>query len=158
MPGITDPFEALTSFQQAFANGEINLQAGELDPNIFLHLDRPAGTTRLTYVRLDHQSVTAMAILVGTEPMHGLPCFQAGVAVPVPYRNRGYAKSVLSAAMAELKHGLSRNKIDSFYVEAIVGIDNEASKRVAAATISPTSVAVIDQYSGLPALQYVRRM
>jgi hypothetical protein len=99
-----------------------------------------------------------MAIMVGTEPMHGLPCFQADVAVPLTYRGKGYAKSVLAAAIAELKHGLSRNKISSFYIEAIVSIDNEPSKRVAEATISATPVAVTDEQSGLPALQYVRKI
>jgi hypothetical protein len=155
---VTDPFKALTSFQQALLDGEINLRAGELDPHLFLHADQPTGVTRLTYVRLDRKSVTAMAILVGTEPMHGLPCFQAGVAVPIALRGKGYAKSVLAAAMAELKHGLSRNKISSFYVEAIVSVDNEPSKRVAEATLSATPVAVTDEYSALPALQYVRKM
>lgn len=159
MARMTDPFDALTSFQEALLNGEIsNLRAGELDPELFVHLDQPTGVPRLTYVRLDRQSVTAMAIMVRTEPLHGLPCFQAGVAVPVAYRGRGYAKSVLAAAIAELKQGLSRNKVGSFYVEAIVSVDNEPSKRVAEATISATPIAVTDEYSGLPALQYVRKI
>ncbi len=158
MARMTDPFEALTSFQQALLDGEINLQAGEVDPDLFLHVDHPTGVTRFTYVRLDRQSVTAMAIMAGTKLMHGLPCFQAGVAVPVAYRGKGYAKSILAAAIAELKHGLSRNKISSFYVEAIVSIDNEPSKRVAEATISATPVAVTDEQSGLPALQFVRKI
>ncbi len=159
MPRMTDPFEALKSFQEALLNGEIdNLQAGELDPNLFLHVDRPNGVIRFTYVRLDRQSVTAMAIMVGTEPIDGLPCFQAGVAVPEAHRGKGYAKSVLAAAIAELKHGLSRNKISSLYIEAIVGVDNEPSKRVAKATISATPVAVTDEYSGLPALQYLAKI
>jgi hypothetical protein len=89
--------------------------------------------------------------------MNGLPCFQAGVAVPEAHRGRGNAKSVLAAAIAELRHGLSRNKITSFYVEAIVSIDNEPSKRVAESTISATPVEV-NEFSGLPALQYVRKI
>jgi hypothetical protein len=36
---MTDPFDALTSFQQALANGEIDLQAGELDPDLFVYVD-----------------------------------------------------------------------------------------------------------------------
>jgi len=155
---MTDPFDALTSFQQAVLDGEISLQAGELDPDLFLHVDYPTGAPRLTYVRLDRQTVTALAIMVQTDPMHGLPCFQAGVAVPEAYRCKGRAKSVLAAAIAELRHGLSRNKISSFYVEAIVSIDNEPSKRVAESTISATPVAVTDEVSGLPALHYVRKI
>jgi predicted GNAT family acetyltransferase len=130
----------------------------ELDRNLFMHFDEPTGIPRITYVRLDGQTVTALALMVRTEPMHGLPCFQAGVAVPEAYRGKGHAKSVLAAAIAELRHGLSRNKISSFYVEAIVSTDNEPSKLVAEATISATPVAVTDEGSGLPALQYVRKI
>jgi hypothetical protein len=155
---MTDPFDALTSFQQAMLDGEITLRAGELDPDLFLYVDEPNGVPRFTYVRLDRQSVTAFAELCLTEPMHGHPCFQAGVAVPEAHRGKGYAKSVLAAAIAELRHGLFRNEISSFYVEAIVSIDNEPSKRVAASTISETPVAVTDRFSGLPALRYIRKI
>src|ERR1700688_154579 len=94
LASMTDPFDALTSFQQALLNGEISLRAGELDPDLFLHVDHPTGSVpRFTYVRLDRQSVTALAIMVPVEPMHGLPCFHAGVAVPEAHRGKGYAKS-----------------------------------------------------------------
>lgn len=156
---MTDSFDALTSFQQALLDGKVSLRAGELDPDLFLHVDHPTpGVPRLTYVRLDRQSVTALANMVRTEPMDGLPCFQVGVAVPEAYRGKGHAKSVVAAAMAELRHGLSRNKISSFYVEAVVSTDNEPSKRVAKATISSTPVAITDEVSGLPALHYVRKI
>ena len=81
-----------------------------------------------------------------------------GVAVPETYRKQGRAKKIVEAAIAELKHGLARNKISTFYVEAVVGIDNEAPKRVAAAIISPTAVAGTDHLSGLPAYQYIRKI
>jgi hypothetical protein len=159
MASMTNPMDALVSFQQALLRGEISLRAGELDPDLYVHADNPApGVSRITYVRLDRQTVKAFANIVSTEPMDGLPCFQVGVAVPVPYRGKGYAKSTIAAAVAELKQGLSRNKIPSFYVEAVVSIDNEPSKRVAAATISSTPTAVTDEDSGLPALQYVRKI
>lgn len=154
---MTDPFDALTSFQQVLLDGEINLQACELDPELFVHLDRPTDVPRFTYVRLDRQTVTALAIIVPIEPMHGLPCFHVGVAVPEAHRGKGYATSVISAAIEELRHGLARNKIPSFYIEAIVSVDNEPSKRVAASTISTTPVPVTDQFSGLPALHYLRK-
>jgi hypothetical protein len=93
----------------------------------------------------NRESVTAFANVVMTEPMHGLPRFEVGVAVPEAYRGKGHAKSIVAAAIAELRHGLARNNISSFYVEAIVSIDNEPSKRVAAATISATPVAVTDR-------------
>jgi hypothetical protein len=54
--------------------------------------------------------------------------------------------------------GFSRTKIPSFYVEGIVSVDNEPSKRASAATISATPTAVTNEDSGLPALQYLRKI
>lgn len=159
MPGMTDPTNALVSFQRALLEGNIRLQAGELDRGLFVHADSPTtGVSRITYVRMDGATVSAFATFVTTEPINGLPCFQVGVAVPVPYRSKGHAKSILKAAIAELKNGLSRNKIDSFYVESVVDVDNEASRRVSAATISSEPTSITDSFSGLPALQYLRKV
>jgi hypothetical protein len=155
LPTMTDPSDALRSFQQALVDGEIQLQRGKIDSELFVHSDRPQGEMRLTYVRLQRQTVTALAIAVLTEPIEGIPCFQLGVAVPEPYRGQGRAKSIVEAAIIEMKSGLARNNIRAFYVEAIVGTHNEASQHVAAATISTTPVAVTDEFSGLPALQYL---
>jgi hypothetical protein len=155
---MTDPSHALESFQDALLNGEIKIQVGDLHHDVFVLADSPTGIPRLTYVRLNGKLVTAFAIMVATEPMNKLPCFQAGVAVPESHRGKGYAKSILAAAIAELRHGLSRDKASSFYVEAIVSVENEPSKRVAEATISATPVPVTDEFSGMPALQYVRKI
>lgn len=157
MARMTDPSDALTSFQDALLNGQIRLQKEDLSPDLFVHTDRPQGIVRFTYVSLDRQTVTALAMFVIAEPIEGVPCFQVGYAVPERYRSQGRAKALVKAAIAELKQGLLRNNISSFYVEAIVDVDNEASKRVALATISTTPVAVTDEVSGLPALQYLRK-
>jgi hypothetical protein len=159
MPSMTDPMVALVSFQQALLDGEIKLRAGELDPHIFVHADKPtADISRITYVRLDGRTVKAFVNVISAGRVDGLPCFQLGVAVAEQYRNKGYAKSTLASAIAELKHGLARNKIPSFYIEGIVSVDNEASKRASAATISSSPTAVTDKDSGLPALQYLRKI
>jgi hypothetical protein len=155
---MTDPSDALKSFQQALVDGEIQLQRGQIDPELFFHLDHTNGQPRFTYVRLKHQTVTALVILVIGDPIEGVPCFQIGYAVPEAYRSQGRAKNAVGAAIIELRHGLARNRISTFYVEAIVGTDNESSKHVAAATITTTPVEVTDQVSGLPALHYVRKI
>jgi hypothetical protein len=158
MASMTDPTDAMVSFQQAILDGEIKLRVCELDSDLFVYADYIAGVARMSYVRLDGRTVKAFLNVIRVEPMDGLPCFQLGVAVPVPYRNKGYAKSILASAIAELKHGLSRNKIPSFYVEGVVGVDNEPSKRASAATISSNPTAITDEVSGLPALHYVRKI
>jgi hypothetical protein len=156
---MTDPYEGLTSFQQALLNGEISLRSGEVHPDLYLHVDYPnPNVPRFTYVRLDGQMVTALAMITPAEPMDGLRCFQAGVAVPEAHRGKGHAKSIVAAAIAELKHGLARNGIRSFYVKAIVSIDNEPSKRVARSTICEAPSGITDSVSGLPALHYVRKI
>ena len=159
MPSMTDPMVALVSFQQALLDGEINLRAGELDPDIFVHADNPTPeVSRITYVRLDGRTVKAFVNVISAGRIEGLPCFQLGVAVPEQYRNKGYAKSTLASAIAEMKNGFARNKIPSFYVEGIVSVDNEPSKRASAATISTNPTPITDEGSGLPALQYLRKI
>jgi hypothetical protein len=155
---MTDPSDALTSFQDALSDGQIRLQKGDLNPDLFVHTDRPQGVVRFTYVSLDRQNVAALAMFVIAEPIEGVPCFHVGYGVPERFRSQGRAKALVEAALSELKQGLLRNNVSSFYVEAIVGVDNEPSKRVALATISSTPDAVTDDVSGLPALQYLRKV
>lgn len=159
MPAMTDPSDALASFQQMLPLGVLRLEPGAIDPNVFVHGDTPApGVRRLTYVRLDGQAVTAMALLTSCDPIEGRPCFALGYAVPPVYRGQGRAKAIVIAALAELAEGFGRAGILPIYVEAIVGADNLASQGVAAASLSPDRRAVIDEVSGLPALQYLRRI
>jgi hypothetical protein len=156
---MTDPFAALESFQEAFANGVLSLQRGVIDPELFIHVDHPNGSTRrFTYVRLDRRTVTALVMFVLVDPLEGSPCFQIGYAVPERYRAQGRAKDIVVAAIAELKRGLTGNGVPAFYVEAVVGTDNEPSMRVAAATLSTSPVQITDHVSGLPALQYLLKV
>lgn len=158
MSQMTDPMAALTSFQEVFETEGIPLQPGVIDPTLFVHRDQPTGTPRFTYVRLDRRTVTALVMFAQVPPLKGLLCFQLGVAVPEKYRAQGRAKEIVTAATTELQSGLSRSSIPAFYIEAVVGTDNEPSKRVAAATISADPVPITDEFSGLPALHYIRKI
>lgn len=158
MPAMTNPTNSLKGFQKALDDGELRLQRGELDPELSVLADRPQGEMRMTYARVEDGTVTALAVFVLTEPVEGLPCFQLGIAVPDALRRQGRAKTIVESAVAEMKNGFSRNGISTFYVEAIVGADNVASQRVAAATLSDTPKNCTDQFSGLPALQYMRKV
>lgn len=158
MPKMTDPSDALISFQQAYLTGKIPLQKGELDPNVYVHMDRPNGEIRLTYVRLIDRAVTAIVIFVQCDPLENLPCFSIGYAVPEPFRRKGLAKTTIRSAIEEMKMGLKRNGVSSFYIEAIVGDNNEASRSLAEQTISKTSKSVVDQFSGQAAQQYLLKV
>lgn len=156
---MTDPTDALVSFQQALLDGDITLRPGELHRDVFVHADSPTpDVMRITYVTLEGQTVTALVVAVSAGQIDGLPCLQLGVAVPEKYRNRGYAKRLLAAAIAEMKNGFSRTQMPSFYVEGIVSVDNEPSKRASAATISADPKPVTDEVSGQPALRYLRKV
>jgi len=60
--------------------------------------------------------------------------------------------------LAELEAGLGRNGVSAFYVEAVVGIDNEPSKRIAEKVLSSNPEQVTDKFSGQPAYHYVKRI
>ncbi len=158
MPNMTDPTDALTSFQEVLLVGRIDLQRCVIDTELYVHVDRPNGMPRLSYVRLEGKTVTTFVNFVSCDPIDGTPCFQIGYAVPERYRGQGRAKDTVSAAIAEMQAGLGRNGISNFYVEAIVGVDNLASRRVAEQAISPTASAITDEVSGQPALQFLREI
>lgn len=155
---MTDPTDSLKGLQKALNDGELSLQSGELDPKLSVLADRPLGKMRMSYARIENGIVTALAVFVLTESVEGLPCFQLGIAVPDALRRQGRAKTIVEAALAEMKNGFCRNGIPAFYVEAIVGTDNVAYQHVATATLSTTPLSVTDQFSGLPALQYLRKI
>lgn len=114
----------MVSFQQTLLDGEIHLQPGKLDPEIFMDSDSPTpGVMRLTYMRLDGKTVKAFVVAVTAGHIEGLPVLQLGVAVPEKYRNKGYAKSTLAAAIGETKNGFAKTKMSSFYVEGIVSVE-----------------------------------
>src|SRR5882724_9971146 len=117
LPAMTDPFHALTSFQQAFKNGEIQLRQGEIDRELFVHADRAQGQPRSTYVRIHDQVVTALTVFALSVPVEGIRCYQLGVAVQNAFRGKGLAKNIVEASIVEMKNGLARNNVSEFYVE-----------------------------------------
>jgi hypothetical protein len=54
--------------------------------------------------------------------------------------------------------GLARNGIPEFYIEAIIGSDNVASRKIAEQIISDEPEAITEGQSGLPAFKYLRRI
>ena len=153
-----DPMQALESFEMALGLGQIATQPGALDPELRVHVDRPNGQRRFTYVWTKESRVKAIAILSPVEPVDGIPCFQIGCATGENFRGKGLAKAIVKASIAELHNGLSRNDVPLFYVEAVVDAENLASQHVAAATLSKEPTRAVDKFSGRPALQYLMRV
>lgn len=149
---------ALRSFQQAYSDKEIALQPCSTDQKLFLHVDRPNGELRFTYVRLEGSRVSAMAQAVRCENYEGEPCFNVAWAVPGELRGAGRATGVINAALGELSLGLRGAGLAAFWVEAIVATNNTASQRVAAKAIVPVGIETTDDFAGVPVLQYLRRI
>jgi RimJ/RimL family protein N-acetyltransferase len=130
---------------------------GTLDDKLFLHIDRPGDDVRLTYVRLDGQTVTAFIQFIPTEPVDGEMCFSVGWAVPEELRGQGRAAEAFLVALKEMREGFSQ-KVNSFWIEGIVEMDNLASQRVAARVISASPKPSVDGEAGVPILQYLRHI
>ena len=158
MPSIADPMSAFVTFQPALDRGEIDLQQGDLDRNVYVHMDQPNGETRYTYMRLDGRKVTSMCQIIMAPANEGLPCFQLGYAVPERMRGAGRAKDITMAALAELKNGLARHGLREFFVEAVVGASNEASQHVARAILGGEGKPISDEASGEDALQFMKKI
>ena len=102
---MTDPSNALQSFQHFLLTGKIRLEPGRLDTNLYSYVDEVDGTTRFTLVRLEGKTVTAFVVFAQDGTIEGKPCFAIGYTVPEAYRNQGRAKEVVGAAIAEMQHG-----------------------------------------------------
>ncbi len=157
---MTDPSDGMKSFQKELRRGGIAIQVTKTDPNLFVHLDAPNGPPeiRFTYVRLRGKTVTAMVIFAAQPPEDGKPYFAVGYAVPKRFQKQGRAKDILVAALADMQDGLFRNGFPEFYIEAIVGAANVASRKIAEQVISDEPEAITEGLSGLPAFKYVHRI
>ncbi|KAI3593385.1 hypothetical protein D9X30_1695 (plasmid) [Cupriavidus sp. U2] len=155
MPDLEMPMK---SFEAALKSREIAVQPGALDEKIFVHMDKPAGEPRFSYVRLDRTTVTAFVVFIPADPYERLPCFQVGWAVPKELRGQGRAADAFRAAVNELWNGMSRNGMREFYVEAVVEQGNVASEKLAEKVVSSAVKTGIDKNAGVPITQYFRKI
>ena len=158
MTAPIDPTVTLASFQQAVQLGQIQLERGAIDPQLYVHMDQPVGNPGLTYALLEGETVTAFVQFLQRESIEGTPSFNIGLAVPKAFREQGRGKEIVSAAIAELRRGFAHAGVPCFHIEAIVEADNQACQRVAEATISKLATPATDRYSGKPAFRYLRKV
>jgi RimJ/RimL family protein N-acetyltransferase len=143
---LPDPMDALQSFQDALNHGRILVLPALTDRNLCVHFDRPDENPRLTCVRVDGRVVTAFVEFVVMN-RGDIPCFQIGYAVPEAYRNQGRATEIVQAGLTEMQHIFA-----SFIMQAVVGVDNKPSQRVAEHFGTPT--ATTDEHTGAPVYFY----
>ncbi|HEC3677353.1 TPA: GNAT family N-acetyltransferase [Escherichia coli] len=155
MPELVDPTDSLISFQYAFSNGLIKPSPCIVHPNMKVLLDDAEGTPRFTYAFFEEENVKGVAIYVPAEFVEGKPCFGVGYAVADEYKAQGIGTQLLIASIEEMQYGF-RNSFNEFYVEAIVGVGNQASNKLAAKVLSDTPEPGTDSYSGKPINQYMK--
>lgn len=156
---MIDPSNALLSFQDEFSQGNLKIEPCSIFPTLYVHYEATVEKSfRLTYVRLENKIVIAFVNIVPCASIERTPCFQMGYAVPEAYRNRGLAKETVEMVISEMAHGYQNVGITKFYIEAIIDANNYPSRRVAERTISVNPTEMVDEKSGLPALQYLRKI
>lgn len=155
---MTDPMNALVSFKDALAVGSISPQRGEIHRDVLVLLDKPNGETRLTYALVKNRKVVALTTVIPADPMNGYPCFNAGYAVDLDSRSKGYGKEIVQKAFDELANGFKRSGVPHLYVEAIVSTENQHSNMLASRLFSGSPSACTDSESGQAAFQYVRQL
>lgn len=159
MGKMTDPTNTLVALQEAINMRAFQMERGRIHNDIAVYLDAPTqGTQRITYAKVTNMGeVKAIAVFVNTEPHDGLPCFQIGYAVAARFYRQGFGTEIVRKSIAEMVNGF-RDVMPSFFVEAIVGLDNSASLKIAGKQISRTPIEVSDEVSGQPAMQFLRRI
>jgi len=157
MSRMTNPMDGLISLQHEIKKNGFQLNPCVLHTDLQVVLDQPNGETRITYAMIDFGRVRAFVTYVSADPINGIPCFGVGYAVPEKFRRQGLASKIIDKSIDEMKHGLARNGIQKFYIEAVVGESNISSRKVAEKVLSKTPDRTgLDEFSGEPAITYIR--
>jgi hypothetical protein len=156
MPSMTNPMDALNKLQDALDGEVVQLEKGNLYPELGVIMDQPtADTRRLTFANVQGGRVLAIAMFVIVQPVRGVACYHLGYAVIEPLWNQGLGTDIVKKAMAELLALLKGNGAWQFYIEAVVGIENDSSNKLARRLISNGPQSIRDLVSGQPALHYL---
>ncbi len=153
---MTDPYIALVSYQKALSENQISPLQCHLHKDMTFFRDVVGdGNQRLTFAIEDKGIVKAIAIYVSSPRINDIFCFGIGYAVAKEYRKQGIATQIVINSIKELSHD-AKGQIPSFYIEAMIDVNNIASQNVARKTISDTPEETIDQISGMPAYQFIK--
>lgn len=155
---MTDPMDSLNGMQSALNEGLVSLQPCETHQEIGVLFDQPNGVSRFSYVQLNGVDVQAIALIVLTESIEGLPCFQIGYAVNDQMRLKGLGKGIINKALTEFRNGMYRNSVKDYYIEAIISRDNIASIQIAKSIFPNNPLEIEDELSGEPAYQYLKKV
>ena len=146
---------ALLSFQEELSRG-MPVQECELSQDYKLVFDQPNGRERFSYAKIQNGVVQALSQFALTDPIVGVVNFNLGYAVSEKYRGLGLGVESVLKGLAELKNGFGRAGIKEFYIEAVVGLDNTPSIKVAEDIFGYNCNQITDHYSGELAWHYTK--
>jgi len=149
--------DGLLAFNDALRRNALRLTQGEIDKNVFVVMDKPLGELRSSYVRMERKTAIAITTFVMNQSVNAEGCFGIGYAVLPSHRGKGVATGLVKSAIAELSNGFGRNSVKAFHIEAVVGVNNLASQRVAEKTINDHRSQSVEEFSGEAAFQYINR-
>ncbi len=152
---MVNPMDGLKELQKAMNSG-FDLTPCALYSDLTMVADTPDNKPRFTYVKTDSGHITAYGVYVFADPIDGVMCLNMGYAVPPKYQNKGLGSEIIKKSIEELKNGIRRQGISEFYIEALVGVDNHVSQKLAKKFISSEFKKVTDSHSGLPAYHYTK--
>ncbi|MGO2306085.1 MAG: GNAT family N-acetyltransferase [Providencia sp.] len=155
MTQMVNPYDALVSYQQALNDKLINPDVCKLHTNLTVLFEDFDQQFRFTYALTENGIVKGIVLFVRADPIDNIVCFSIGYAVSEIFQNQGIAKEIIEKSIDELKNGF-KDLLPQFYIEAIINVNNEASKKIALKIISDSPKETIDEHSGSPAYQFVR--
>ena len=156
MPAMTDPMIGLKSMQDCLDN-KTPLRFVEcfMHQHIRLHFDQHGEEVRLTYAMIDGEVVKGICVYCPCDPIRGIPCLQVGYAIAEEFRMQGLGTMILKDSLDEVARGF-KGRGPSLYIEAVVGVKNIGSQKIAANVLSADPQAGVDSISGEQALTYQR--
>jgi hypothetical protein len=158
MPKMVDPHNALVEFQQLFDAGLVSPTRCELHDELRVLLDDTLGVPRAIYAFIKKRKVRALVIIAQVQAIGNVRTYGIAYAVRTKSRGKGLATSVTEKSIEEFSAGVfaGDKKLKKFYLEAIVGKKNAASRKVARRVVSKKPKSTTDHLSGEPAFAYVR--
>jgi len=156
MPDMTDPREGLKFLQMVFDKGMLEFEQCKIYPELHEHhINDPNDAPRFTYIILKDKVVESVVFFVMVKFIERIPCFQMGWATIEAMRGKGLATNLIIKGIAEFKTRMNKNRVNKYYLEAVIPQSNTASQKLAAKVFSESPKSVVDCFSGINTLQYL---
>jgi len=156
MSNMVNPLDGLLELQ---AGVDSNLQMVKCPGTSGLSVvfDQPQGVLRMTYAMIEDEIVIGYTVFIQDKPIGNITVFDIGYAVLEKYRGKGLATRIVNSSIGLFIDTIGTGgNFDNFYLEAIVGVGNFASIKIANKVISDSPTKIVDKHSGEDAYHFLR--